>query len=78
MASSSTAKKRKSKLVFDNSKFVSEEAQIRYHESVSGRTLIADRSLVVTPTGIPEISSVIRARGWGEFCPTQTCFCSCC
>ena len=78
MASSSSAKKRKSKVVFDGNKFVSEEAQTRYHESVLGRTLIAERGLVVTPTGIPEISSVIRARGWGEFCPTQTCCCSCC
>ena len=68
MASSSTAKKRKSKLIFDNRKFVSEEAQTRYYESVSGRSLIAERGLIVTPTGYPGISSIIRARGWGEFC----------
>ena len=51
MASSSSAKKRKSKVVFDNSKFVSEEAHDRYHESVTGRTLIAERGLTITPTG---------------------------
>ena len=68
MASSSSAKKRKNKVVFDGSKFVSEEAQTRYYESFSVRTLIAERGLTVTSMGYPGISSVIRARGWGEFC----------
>ena len=68
MASSSSAKKRKSKVVFDGNKFVSEEAQTRYHESVSGRSLIAERGLIVTPIGYLGISSIIRARGWGELC----------
>ena len=63
MPSSSSANKRKNKVVFDGSKFVSEEAQTRYYESVLGRTLIAERGLIVTPTGYPSISSVIRARG---------------
>ena len=68
MASSSSAKKRKSKLIFDNSKFVSEEAQTRYHESVSNRSLIAERGLIPTSTRFPSIWSIIRQRGWGEFC----------
>ena len=61
MASSSTSKKRKSKVAFDNEKFVSEEAQARYYESVSDRNLIAERGLKITPTGYPGISNVIRA-----------------
>ncbi len=68
MASSSSAKKRKGKVVFDNSKFVSEDAQTRYYDSVSGKTLIAERGLIVTPTGYPGIWNNIRARGWSEFC----------
>ena len=62
MASSGSAKKRKSKVVFDNSKFVSEEAQDRYYESVCGRTLIAERGLTITLAGYPSIASVIRER----------------
>ena len=68
MASSSSAKKRKSKVVFDSSKFVSEEAQIRYHDSVSNRSLIAERGLIPTSAGFPGLWSIIRQRGWGEFC----------
>ena len=68
MASSSSAKKRKSKVVFDSSKFVSEEAQIRYHDSVSNRSLIAERGLIPTSSGFPGIWNIIRQRGWGEFC----------
>ena len=66
MASSRSAKKRKSKVVFYGNKFVSEEAQTRYHESVSGKNLIAERGLVVTPTGYPGISSIIyKSKGVG-------------
>ena len=68
MASSSTSKKRKSKVAFDNEKFVSEEAQARYYEYVSGRSLIAERGLTITPTGYPNIAQVIRERKWTEFC----------
>ena len=67
MASSSSAKKRKSKVVFDSSKFVSEEAQIRYHDSVSNRSLIAERGLIPTSTGFPGIWSIIRQRGGVSF-----------
>ena len=68
MASSSSAKKGKSKVVFDNDKFVSEEAQTRYFESVSARNLIAERGLMVTDVAFPFIASIIRARKWEKFC----------
>ena len=48
--------------------FVSEEAQARYFEYVSGRNLIAERGLTITPTGYPTIAHVIRERKWNEFC----------
>ena len=68
MASSSSAKKRKNKVVFDSSKFVSEEAQARYYESISGRTLIAERGLTITPTGYPGILNVIISYGMVKVC----------
>ena len=68
MALSSSAKKRKSKVVFDNRQFVSEEAQDGYYEYVFGRTLIAEWGLTITPASYPSIANVIRERKWGEFC----------
>lgn len=68
MASSSSAKKKKQKIQWDRSKFVSEEAQIRYYESVEGRPLIAERGLTITQGGFPALWSTIQQRGWGAFC----------
>ena len=67
MASSST-KKRKSKLVFDTEKFVSEEAQTRFHASVVKRNPIAERGLCVKGVNQPSIQNNFRARKWDEFC----------
>ena len=67
MASSSTMK-RKSKLIFDSDKFVSEEAQTRYHDSVVKRNPIAERGLCVTGVNWPSIQNNFRARKWDEFC----------
>ena len=68
MATSNISKKRKTKGVWDRSKFVSEEAQNRYHESVEGRPLIAERGLTITQEGFPELWNNIQQRGWGAFC----------
>ena len=61
MASSST-KKRKSKLVFDTEKFVSEETQTRYHDSVVKRDPIVDRGLCVSGVDWPFIQNNMYAR----------------
>ena len=65
---SSSSKKRKSKLIYDSDKFVSEEAQSRYHESVVKRIPIAERGLCVSGVSWPAIQNNIYARKWDEFC----------
>ena len=67
MASSSN-KKRKSKVVFDTEKFVSEEAQIRFHDSVVKRNPIVERGLCITGVNWPSIQNNFRARKWDNFC----------
>ena len=67
MASSSN-KKRKSKVVFDTKKFVSEEAQIRFHDSVVKINPIDERRLCITRVNWPSIHNNFRARKWDEFC----------
>ena len=63
-------KKRKGKGVvqFDSSKFVSENAQDRYFDSVSKRSPIAERGLCVTGINWPRIKANISKRGWDDFC----------
>ena len=62
MMASSSNKKRKSKVVFDTEKFVSEEAQIRFHDSVVKRIPIAERGLCITGVNWPSIQNNFRAR----------------
>ena len=70
MASSST-KKRKSKLAFDTKKFVSEEAQNRYHDSVVKRNPIAERGLCVTGVNWLSIQNNFRAENGMNFVINQ-------
>ena len=55
----SSTKKRKSKLVFDTEKFVSEEAQTRFHDSVVKRNPIAERGLCITWVNWPSIKIIL-------------------
>ena len=61
---SSSNKKRKSKVVFDTEKFVSKEAQIRFHDSVVKRNPIVERGLCITGVNWPSIQYNFRARKW--------------
>ena len=66
----SRSKKRKGKNVaqFDSSKFVSENAQERYYDSVSKCHPIAERGLCVTGIDWPNITTNILKWGWKNFC----------
>ena len=64
------SKKRKGKAVgqYDSSKFVSENTQDRYFDSVSKRNPIAERGLCLTGIDWPNITANIQKRGWDNFC----------
>ena len=68
--STSVNKKRKGNRVvqFDSSKFVSENAQERYFDSVQKLNPIGEQGLCVTGVNWPIIKANIVKRGWEGFC----------
>ena len=61
-------KKGKGVIQFDKTKFVSENAQNRYYDSISNRNSIVERGLCVTGIDCPTITANIRERKWDNFC----------
>ena len=53
---------------FDSTKFVSENAQNRYFDSVSIQHPIAERGLCVIGIDWPTITANIAKQGWDKFC----------
>ena len=68
--SASASKKRKGKVIekFDSNKFVSENAQKWYFDSMLKRNPIAKRGLRVMSIHWYEITENFRNRGWDSFC----------
>ena len=64
----SSNKKRKGKIVFDKEKFISEDAQNQFHETVAKRHPIAERGLCIPGVNFPSIQNNFRARQWDDFC----------
>ena len=67
-ASSSKKRNGKGVIQFDETKFVSENAQNRYYDPVSNQNMIAKRGLCVTGINWPTITTNIRERKWDSFC----------
>ena len=67
-ASGSKKRKGKSVIQFDKAKFVSENAQNRYYDSISNRNSIVERGLCATEINWPSITANIRKRKWDDFC----------
>ena len=67
-ASGSKKRKGKGVIKFDKTKFVSENAQNRYYDSVSNQNPIAERGLCATEINWPSITANIRKRKWDDFC----------
>ena len=67
-ASGSKKRKGKGVIKFDKTKFVSENAQNRYYDSISNQNLIAERGLCVTGINQLSITTNIRERKWDDFC----------
>ena len=58
---------------FDNKRFVSADAEARFHDSVKGMLGLKERGFGIDSSHLVYFETIITRRGWQEFCkPPKT------